>query len=624
MSNVHVLKLASYEPPVIEESKKNEWVTYGENNSYYTFLMERYKNSTTNNAIINNISRLIYGKGLSATDANKKPNEYAQMKAMISAEDLRKVVLDFEMLGQAAFQVHYTADRKKIQKLYHIPVHLLAPEKCNKDGEIEAYYYSNNWEDIRNYAPERIPAFGFGQEKVEILMVQPYSVGMKYFSYVDYQGGIPYAVLEEDISNYLINEVNRGFSGRVVVNFNNGIPTPEEQDIIKSKVLSQLSGTDGHKVIVAFNNNSESKTTVDAMPVNDAPDLYNQLSEEAMRKIMLSHNVTSPLLFGIATTTGFSANADELQNSFILFDNMVIKPKQEVILEAIDQALAYNNVSLDLRFEELQPLDAEGDLTKTDEAEKVITAINSLSPLVANKVLESMTPNEIRALVGLKAEAGGSDIAPVQMSAEATDEELDVLLNDLEGEVLGDEWERVTEREVKADNISTEEWVNNALNPKKSVLAKLASIIKSEPSRESNLDKSVYKVRYEYSERYSKPNSRDFCVKMMSRTNSGVVYRLEDIDKASRAGVNEQLGHKGQPYDLFRYKGGVNCSHYWNEVLYKLKQKDGKYVEDKSLSSSNEVNSIPKSYQPRPTGNAQSKVAPIDMPNNGHHPNYGK
>jgi hypothetical protein len=237
-----------------------------------------------------------------------------------------------------------------------------------------------------------------------------------------------------------------------------------------------------------------------------------------------------------------------------------------------------------------------------------------------------MTPNEIRALVGLPPEQGGSDLAPsvTELSSEATDEELDVLLNDLEGEVLGDEWERVTEREVKSGNISTEEWVNNALNPKKSVLAKLASVIKSEPSRESNLDKSVYKVRYEYSERYSKPNSRDFCVKMMSRTASGVVYRLEDIDKASRAGVNKELGHKGQAYDLFKFKGGVNCSHYWKEVLYKLKQKDGKYVEDKSLSSSNEVSSIPKSYKPRPTGNAQSKVAPIDMPNNGHHPNYGK
>ena len=298
MSNIHVVNLAQYEAPIIEESKKNEWVTYGENNSYYSFLIDRYKNSTTNNAIINNISRLIYGKGLSAVDANKKPNDYASMMAMLSNDDLRKVVLDFEMLGQAAFQVHYTSDRKQIKKLYHIPVQLLAPEKCNKDGEIEGYYYSNNWEDVRNYTPKRIPAFGFSKEPIEILFIQPYSVGMKYFSYVDYQGGLPYAVLEEEISNYLINEVQRGFSGRVVVNFNNGVPPEEQQDIIKSKVVSQLSGTNGHKVIVAFNNNAESKTTVDAMPVNDAPDLYNQLSDECMRKIMLSHNVTSPLMFG--------------------------------------------------------------------------------------------------------------------------------------------------------------------------------------------------------------------------------------------------------------------------------------------------------------------------------------
>ena len=500
---------------------------------------------------------------------------------------MRKLVFYFEILVQAAFQLHSSKDRSKILKVYHIPVQQLAPEKCNKDGQIEAYFYSDNWEDTRNYVPKRIPAFGFGKEQVEIMFIQPYSVGMKYFSYVDYQGGLNYAVLEEDIANYLISEVQSSFSSRTVVNFNNGQPTPEEQDIISSKVMSKLTGTNGQRVIVAFNNNAESKTTIDSIPVDNAPDLYNQLSEECMRKIMLSHNVTSPLLFGIASTNGFSSNADELQNSFVLFDNLVIRPKQEVLLSAIDRILAFNGISLNLYFRTLKPLEFT-DLENAQTEEQV-------------------------------AEETGT-----QLSAEPTDKELDVLLNDLEGEVLGGEWERVIEREVKEDNISTEEWVNNALNPKKSVLARLASVIKSEPSRESNLDKSVYKVRYEYSARYNKANSREFCVKMMTRTNNGVVYRLEDIDKASRAGVNEELGHKGQPYDLFKFKGGVNCSHYWNEVLYKLKKKNGKYVDDKSLSSSEEVNSIPKSYTPRPTGNAQSKVAPIDMPNNGHHPNYGK
>lgn len=108
----------------------------------------------------------------------------------------------------------------------------------------------------------------------------------------------------------------------------------------------------------------------------------------------------------------------------------------------------------------------------------------------------------------------------------------------------------------------------------------------------------------------------------MRRTANGVVYRLEDIDKASREGINRELGHKGQAYDLFKFKGGVNCGHYWQENLYRLKKKNGEYVEDKALSSSEEVASIPKSYQPRPAGHKLAPVAPKDMPNNGHHPNY--
>ena len=585
MSNIHVLKLAQYEPPVVEESKRNEWVTYGENNSYYTFLMERYKNSTTNNAIINNISRLIYGKGLSATDANKKPNEYAQMKAMVSAEDLRKVVLDFEMLGQAAFQVHYTADKKKIQKLYHIPVHLLAPEKCNKDGEIEAYYYSNNWEDTRNYAPERIPAFGYGNEKVEILIVQPYSVGMKYFSYVDYQGGIPYAVLEEEISNYLINEVQRGFSGRIVVNFNNGVPTPEEQDIIKSKVLSQLSGTDGHKVIVAFNNNAESKTTVDAMPVNDAPDLYNQLSEECMRKIMLSHNVTSPLLFGIASTNGFSSNADELQNSFILFDNLVIRPKQEVILDAIDKVLAFNGVSLNLFFRTLKPLefnDLENAQTQEQVIEQTGTELSSHDDLISN------------ALIDL-------------------------------GEEPNENWLLIDEFEVDYDNDHLE---NEILSKgiKLSLYDKIVNLVSTGTARgnakseqDAEIDGVKFITRYVYAGDTS-DKSRKFCKNMIAANK---IYRKEDIQMMSKQVVNEGWGPRGaNTYDIWLYKGGGNCHHRWNKRVYA--SFEGVGIDVNSPKAKIIAGKKAEKYGYVVKNPSLVSTRPIDMPNQGFLPKENK
>jgi len=584
-NNVHILELSGYEAPVIKESKRDNWVEYGDDNNYYGYLIDRYTNSTTNNAIINNVIRLVYGRGLSATDANRKPNEYAHMMALLSKECVRHLCTDIKLLGQCAMQVIYTKDRKKIAQVHHIPVQLLRAEKCNEDGKIEGYYYSDDWTDTKKYEPKRISAFGCSNDPIEIFFVKPYSVGLKYYALVDYTGGIPYAVLEEDISEYLINEVENGFSGRSVVNFNNGVPAEEQQHMIKNKVLSQLTGTSGEKVIVSFNNNQDSKTTVDAMPVNDAPDLYSTLSEECLRKIMLSHNVTSPLLFGIASSNGFSSNADELKDSFALFSNMIIAPMQELLLDAFEQILAYNGISLNLFFRTLKPLEFVD---------------------LENAVTEEQVQEE----TGL------------ELNKDFSDKEGEQILDHLEGEEIDENWELVDERAFKNENGDLDEWIEEIDN-KKSKLRKLADVIKSFPSRSSQLDKSIYKVRYKYSQKYSSGNSRDFCKTMMARTNRGVVYRLEDIDKASREGVNKKLGHKGQSYDLFKFKGGVNCGHYWSEQLYRLKKKkDGSYYEDKALSSSEEVESIPKSYKPTPRGRQQAKIAPKDMPDNGHHPNY--
>mgnify|MGYP003134344921 FL=1 len=592
-NNTHILNLAAYEAPEVVESTKRDWVLYGDDNSYFEFLIDAYKNSTTNNAIINNICRLVYGKGLNALDANKKPNEYAQSIVLFDKDDLKKIILDYKMLGQAAFQVHYSKDHKKIIKAMHIPIQLIAPEKCNeKNGKIEAYYYSDNWKEIKKFPPKRIPSFGSSNEQIEILCFKNYTPGMKYYSAVDYVGGISYATLEEEISDYLINDVQNSFSSTKVVNFNNGIPTEEQQRLISSKVMNKLTGANGQKVIVSFNADDTSKTTIDDIQLNNAPEHYQYLADECMRKIMVSHNVTSPLLFGIASSNGFSSNADELKDSSILFDNMVIKPIQGAILDAIDTILAYNGISLKLYFRTLQPLDFK-DLDKATEEDK-----------------------EEKEGVNLKHDNILSD------------EDKDHLLENLEGEVIDlEEWELVDKREVDEENESVEDWANKLIKPKKSALTKLADFVKSYPNKKSSLDKDIYKVRYSY-ERISKPmekgsKSRDFCKRMEARTAKGVVYRKEDIDQASFQGINNSFGHKGQNYSIFKFKGGVNCHHVWKENLYRLKKKtDGDYYKDKSLSSSEEVNSVP--YSVNPSGKKDSKIAPINMPNNGHHPNYKK
>ena len=125
--NLKIFSLAQHERPEIIEDKRKDWVTWGDENSYFEYLMDRYKNSTTNNSIINSIVRLMYGKGLGAKDANRKTEEYAQMMSMFSKVDVRQMCYDLKLFGKCAIQVHYSKDRKKVAKAYHIPVNLLAP-----------------------------------------------------------------------------------------------------------------------------------------------------------------------------------------------------------------------------------------------------------------------------------------------------------------------------------------------------------------------------------------------------------------------------------------------------------------------------------------------------------------
>jgi hypothetical protein len=529
MNNLHVLNLSAYTSPVVSETNRENWVDFltEDGDQYFQFLIERYSNSTTNNAIINNVARLIYGKGLSALDANKKPNEYAQMMSLFHKEDVRKMVLDRKMFGQFAIQVHYNDKHDKILKAYHIPVNLLRAEKCDKDGQITGYYYSDNWNDTKKFAPIRFNAFGYSKDKIEILFSKPYSVGMKYYSYADYSGCLPYCLLEEEIAEYLINEVQNGFSGTKVVNFNNGVPTDEQQQIISNKVLDKLTGSRGQKVIVAFNNNAESKTTVEDIPLNDAPEHYTYLSEECLRKIMLGHNITSPLLFGVASTNGFSSNAEELKNSSILFDNMVIRPFQEEILDAFDSILAYNGVALKLFFKTLQPLEFT-DLENTQNAEQV---------------------------------------------AEETGTELSAHTNPLIdlGEYPQDNWLLIDEKQVDYD---TDEEENELLSkePKQSLLSKVVNLVSTgdaRPNITSRQDKTIdgvkFVVRYKYEGEVT-DNPREFCTQMVSANK---IYRKEDILNMSTQIVNAGWGPKGTDYySIWLYKGGGNCHHRWNKQVY--------------------------------------------------------
>lgn len=576
MSSIKIIELGKYTTPRIVENRTKNWVEYGDDNNYYQTLIDA-KESPTNSALINSITDMIYGRGLAATDAKYKVDEYAAALSLFNEECLRKICDDYYTFGQAALQVIYNQTHTKIVEVWHMPIQNLRAEKCNKDGDIEAYYYSDNWTELKhNEKPERIPAFGFSNSGLEVLVIKPYRAGYHYYAPVEYQSGLDYAFVEVELAKFHLNNIHNRFAANMIINFNNGVPDPEEQRIIESKIKSKYQGTEGEGLIVAFNDNFESRAVIETVQLNDAHNQYQFIAGEASQKIMISHRVTSPLLFGLPQNGGLGSNSDEILMASQLFDNVSIKPMQRVILESIKKVLAFNDIALNLFFKTSQPIDftSAADMVSANEKQQATGVALSKEPNISDKELTDVF-NRL--------------------------EELGEIINE-------DEWELVDERPVDYDN---EEALDKMLM--------LASTGVAKPNASSEQDGVTakglkYKVRYQYAPLMTSGNSREFCRKMV---NAAKVYRKEDIIAMGDMPVNAGWGAYGaDTYSIWFYKGGGNCHHYWMRKTYMAKDASVG-VDATNPNAEISVNQARKAGVDLPTNEPEVAKLPVDMPNNG-------
>jgi hypothetical protein len=534
------LNLSTYTSPKIIEQKNKEWVSYGEDNNYYQYLIDLYHGSPTNNACVKGVADLIFGDGVEAVKADRNLNGYIELKKIFSDDCLRKIAMDLKMLGQASFQLVKTKNRKSVHKAYHFPIQTLRPAKANKDGEIEGYYYSADWTQVnkKGFEPEYYPAFGY-EKNAEICfyVIKPYSTGNFYFSPVDYQGGLQYCELETEIGNYHLNNIKLGLAPSMMINFHNGIPPEEEQDAIESDITRKFTGSSNSgRFILAFNDSKEHSATIEPVQLSDAHEQYQFLSDESMRKVMVAHRITSPMLLGIKDNTGLGNNADELKTASVLFDNVVIKPFQRLILNAMSDILSLNGVSLDLYFKTLQPLEF------TDYSGKAVD-----DATIEKETNVSFSADQPE----LDDDAEEAWLMHLSDKGETIDEE---------------EWELMEEVPVT----DYEEDDNRYEFYKKY----------ADPQDKSNQDRGLFKVRYAYAPKAASTKSRGFCKQMVGLSKKGVVYRKEDIISMGREGVNGEFSPKGKStYSIWMWKGGVNCHHYWTRKVYFRKRgENGRFL----------------------------------------------
>jgi len=228
------------------------------------------------------------------------------------------------------------------------------------------------------------------------------------------------------IQNSRNSLVINDFTSSTVVTIFGGKPkTITEEEIIANKIKGNHTGDEEFgKIIVLYADPDSKPADIQSVPTNELDKKYLEVTTAATKNVYSAHNAPPDLFNYISdTSTVFDVNKIVEQNEW--FMNAYVIPNQESELKVISNFFELRfGVSGSFVIEQFKPIGVNvldpnlskfltndeirekmglmpAEKTVDNNANKVIEAINSLSPLVANKVLESMNADEIRSLVGL-------------------------------------------------------------------------------------------------------------------------------------------------------------------------------------------------------------------------------
>lgn len=639
--------------PVYKEVKGKDWVYYGEKNDYPNYLLRLYNNSAKHNAIVTGKTDYICGNGWEVVtdDEMEKAKAYGMIekvnKAGESLSDItKKISTDLILFGGYYLQVIWSKASGEIAEIYHIDY---CKVRANKD--CNTFYIADDWIKNGNVNPNpkytEYSSFNDSNPTgTQILYFKEYRAGDGLYSLPDYRGAINYIEVDISIGEYHLNTINNGMFSSKLINLNGGSVSPEEEERIEKLFKDKFSGSkNAGKFMLSFNENKDNAPSIIDLSGTELDKHFDLLNKTVQQEIFTGHKVTSPMLFGIKTEGQLGGRA-ELREASELFQNTYINGKQKSIESIINYLYGFNDLNAELLLKRTEPIDFEfseaiisANMTQDEIREKLslpqiektelsssqtlINSLNSLNPTLLAKVLDNMTAEELRNIVGLTVTTP-KEQEPVALSCAShkNDDEVIALFenkgtpksnyialqsdrmlftnnseidNELEYAKFAEYVLSRVEENVLAvlkgnPNASIEEIAKKAKVSKSVVTDKLNNlldqgIVKEKVSKSGEVSRSItksgdanirkltpitsYKILYSYEERAGVPKpitqSRPLCQKLYG---SGLYFTRDEIQN-----ITDQLG-----YSVFQLCGGYYtnpntgkttpyCRHEWKRNI---------------------------------------------------------
>ncbi len=360
-----------HKPPRFKESRRFDWINYGEENNYPDYLINLYNGSATHQAIVSGKKDYIFGKGVQAemqyntTQAAKvlqfikNANRFEELNQV-----LEKIILDYEIFNGFAVKVYQNIVTGKISEIYHVDW-----ASCRISQDAATIYTSKQWTEQQSLNNkfagttrqpddiQAITAFDINiPQRESIIYFREYSPQMKAYPLPSYLGCNAAIETEIEISNFHLNNIKTGFSAGTMLNFTNGVPTEDEQRDIEKQIKRKVAGTDNAgEIILYFTDGVENTPQVLQLRPNELDKQYEQLKQTVMDTIFIGHKVTSPMLFGVRVS-GQLGGRNEMREAYELFQNTYINKRRQTIEQLLKNLTEVNGIEATLTLCPTEPI----------------------------------------------------------------------------------------------------------------------------------------------------------------------------------------------------------------------------------------------------------------------------
>ena len=393
--------------PVIKSYVKNQYVPFGNNNDFPQLLNQLYYTSPLHGAIVDFKTNATIGGGYEidkkALDT-KGELEFKMFERRVKLSKFIKTTLQDLILHDRVYIVG-TKTKEGAKYKYKI-----CPSKVRTNRDKSVYYLSSDWTIHENV--RIIKRYKDAEINEEFLWCyENNSIGQDIYPIPAYSRANNWAFLDGEMSYLQKSNILNSIFPSFIMTFPRKPQSEEEKQEIKDTIGGLKGASNAGKSAAFFGVGKENLPEIVAMPTNQNDSLFYQTTESIDSKICQAH-IIDPILMGIRVSGKLGSGSD-IKQSYVIFEKNTIMPLRAELEEVVNSVFNMFGYNVKMTINDYQIVNETIVEIEGEEGNKAQEALNLMSPLVATKVLESMTPNEIRSLAGLGSVEGG-DVSKIE------------------------------------------------------------------------------------------------------------------------------------------------------------------------------------------------------------------